>query len=178
MKTLFFVSTLSAALFSLNVSANQNVTLSLEGEFLSGTCDVGINDGAADATVTLPVVEVQELNRKKIAGTTPFHFTYTNCSWPSTKTVQVYFEGGSSVDTSTYYLKNTGGSATGVELVLNTPGGNDIHPGTDTQAGGDSFPSGSYTSGDFKVSYITTDTLGAATPGSVTSYVVYHLDYQ
>jgi major type 1 subunit fimbrin (pilin) len=123
-------------------------------------------------------VTADELNENKTAGTTKFHFNLTNCDMLANKLVQVYFDTGSSVDTGSYYLKNTSGSATGVELVLKTPGGNQIKPGTDTQAGGTTVKTGDYTTGDFSVAYITNSTLGAATGGTVKSFVTYHLDYK
>jgi major type 1 subunit fimbrin (pilin) len=178
MKSFIFISTLYAVLFSLNAEASQNATISYTGEFLSGTCDVGVNDGGADGTVTLPTVTADELNEKKIAGTTQFHFNLKNCDMLANKMVQVYFEGGSTVDTANYYLKNASGSAKGVELVLKTPGGNQIKPGTDTQAGGQNVLSGNYTTGNFSVSYITNSALGAATGGTVKSFVTYHLEYK
>ncbi|SNY58560.1 fimbrial protein [Enterobacter sp. CC120223-11] len=174
LRIVFF--TLPGLLFSPFTVTAQNATLTLQGEFFSGTCDVALNGAQADGTVTLPKVSTDELNQLKITGETTFYFTLTNCASASNNWVIFYFEGGNTVDTTNYYVKNSDGSATGVELILKTPGGNQIKPGTDTQAGENKFADSR--SGNFSVSYVTDNNIGPATPGTVISHITYHLEYK
>lgn len=169
--TLLGLCTLSAA------NAAEQGTISYVGEVTGGTCDVKVNGGTENGTVTLPTVTASDLNDQKEAGKTTFNFTFTHCAG-TLKYVQPYFDAGSTVDTSSYYLKNVGGSATGVQLVLRTPGGSQIKPGTATQAGGTAWKSGAdVTSGDYSVAYITNATIGPAVGGTVASSIIYHLEY-
>jgi major type 1 subunit fimbrin (pilin) len=176
MKKLLAITALASLCAMAGSQAAEKGTVSFDGMVTGSTCDVTVNDGTADGTVTLPTVTAADLNQSKTAGKTTFNFTFTHCAG-SFAHVRPYFETGSTVDSTNYYLKNAGGDATGVELVLKTPGGNQIQPGTDTQAGGVAWSSGSVTSGDFSVEYITNDLIGPATGGTVKSSVIYHLDY-
>lgn len=157
--------------------AGSQGTISYTGNITGGTCDVTVNGDTPDATISLPSVPVNELNDQKEAGKTTFHFVFSRCAG-TLKYVQPYFEAGTTVDTSNYYLKNVGGTATGVELILRSAGGAHIKPGTDTQAGGTAWAYGTdVTSNDYSVAYITDATIGPATAGTVTTTVVYHLEY-
>ncbi|MGR7254655.1 fimbrial protein [Klebsiella aerogenes] len=161
-----------------NVCSQQNVTLSLEGEFLSGTCDVTVNGGTPDALVILDKIGVNEVNSRKSVPAGKFRFTLSNCASASNTQMRPYLEGGDNIDTTNYYLKNTKGTATGVELKIVTAAGNQIKPGTETQSGWESFPSGEYETQYYTVSYETDSTIGPATAGTVQSAVVYHFEYK
>ncbi|MGL4726475.1 MAG: fimbrial protein [Scandinavium sp.] len=174
MNKLITASVLFCCVYSATILASSQGTISYIGDITGGTCDVTVNGESADATVTLVTVTADDLNEKKETGKTPFHFVFSHCAG-TLKYVQPYFETGSTVDTANYYLKNVGGTATGVELILRTPGGNQIKPGTDAQAGGTKWQFGTdVTSSSYSVSYITN---GSAVAGTVSSSVVYHLDY-
>lgn len=173
--------TITAAVVMLNatnVCSQQNVTLSLEGEFLSGTCDVTVNGGTPDALVTLDTINVNEVNSRKSVPAGKFRFTLSNCASAINTQIRPYLEGGDNIDTTNYYLKNTKGTATGVELKIVTGAGNQVKPGTNTQSGWVLIPSGEHTTKYYTVSYETDSTLGPATAGTVQSTIVYHFEYK
>ncbi|MGL4726476.1 MAG: fimbrial protein [Scandinavium sp.] len=177
MKKLLTASMLILSAHAANALAVENGTISYEGLVTGGTCDVTVNGGTADGTVTLVTVTADDLNAKKEAGKTPFHFVFSHCAG-TLKYVRPYFETGSTVDSSNAYLKNVGGTATGVDFILRSPDGNQIKPGTATQGSGFQWTSGAdLTSDDYTVSYITDSTIGPAIAGTVDSSVIYHLEY-
>jgi major type 1 subunit fimbrin (pilin) len=119
MKKLTIVASLFAVFGSVGlVQAASTGTITFNGKLTANTCDVVVDGQAADATVTLPTVGINQLDAAtKTAGQTGFLMALNNCAG-TLKTASAFFEAGTSVDTVTGRLKNLTGTATGVSLQL------------------------------------------------------------
>lgn len=170
----------------------QTGTISFTGTITGNTCNVIVDGQGSDATITLPSVgRTQLANAADTAGRTGFNMQLSGCTQAQGQgqpnTVSAFFEAGSSVDLGTGRLKNmspTATAATNVQLQLLDGSGNyaaiDVGNSdqttnttyvdidfTDTQNGIATMP--------YAVEYYATGATGA---GTVTSQVVYSLQYQ
>ncbi|HAV1831838.1 TPA: type 1 fimbrial protein [Enterobacter hormaechei subsp. steigerwaltii] len=169
----------AAVLFSTHSHAAENGTVSFSGQLTGSTCDASVEGQGPDATIVLPTETADEVNTKGEAGKTPFTITLSNCQG-SYGTARAYFEGGSTVSTN-YTLLNTGGTASGVHLILRTAADTFIKPGIDASMQNGQFydiSSGSATM-NYNISYISNaNTGGPATGGTVKSSVTYSIEYK
>lgn len=159
-----------------NASSTGNITFN--GKLSANTCDVIVDDQAADATVTLPTVNTNQLAATyDIAGETGFTMVLNNCSGVLTS-ASAFFEPGPTVNTLTGRLKNLGtASNVSLQLLVGAPPMRLIEVGNQNQFLSNLYEDISTGSATLKytVRYFAEQ---ATTPGTVTSYVVYSLQYQ
>lgn len=151
-------------------------TITFTGSLTATTCTVGLNNGPATGTVTLPTVSTNVLKASgDVAGATNFTLNLSGCA-PSS-TVKAYFEAGPTVDTVTGNLINNG-AASNVEVQLVTDGGLPIAIGNSGQATSTgatiTFPGTTSGTLNYVARYYAK---GVTTAGSVTSSVTYSLTY-
>lgn len=167
-----------------SANAASTGTITFNGELTDTTCDVNVNGQGADATVTLPTVSIKELAKAgDTTGRTSFNMNLSNCvigTEGGHSKVAAFFQPSNSVDLATGRLKNVGGDATNVDLQLLDVSGNYsvINVGNtaqvndmaymDIQADGTALL-------PYAVEYYAN---GQTTPGTVTSSVVYNLQYK
>lgn len=166
------------ALISISgVAHASDGTISFAGSVVNATCTVKVNNSAASATVSLPTVSQATLGANgEVAGATRFTVNLSGCT--TGKTVNVYFEAGSTVDPITGNLIN-GGTAGNVQVQLLTNSGAPISVGSSSQAAATGVAmtaSPAVTGGvlNYSAQYYAT---GASTAGSVTTSVTYSLTY-
>lgn len=169
---------------AVSAQASSTGTITFNGELTDTTCKVDIDGQGADATVVLPAVSVNELAATgETAGRTSFNMNLSECvvgTEGGHSKVSAFFQAGSTVDLSTGRLLNVSGTATKVNLRLLDASNNfaAINIGNTDQVTG--------------TAYVDIDTDGTAllpyaveyyataqtTPGTVTSSVVYNLQYK
>ncbi|HFI5640949.1 TPA: fimbrial protein [Raoultella planticola] len=170
-------------LISASSFAASTGTITFNGELTDTTCNVDVNGQGSDATVTLPTVSISELTTdKQVTGRTSFNMNLTDCVIGTTNgksKVSAFFQPGSTVDLSTGRLNNVGGSATNVQLQLLDATGsfNVINVGNTDQVSSTEYvdiASDGTATLPYAVEYYA---LGQTTAGTVTSSVVYNLQY-
>lgn len=161
-------------------------TITFNGKIVANTCNVVVNGGSEDATITLPTVPQASLHvNGETAGQTFFTMALTGClGSPDTTEDQVaaYFESGATVDATTGMLIPTGVGAPAnlrLRLLDGQKGYTAIKAGdlaNQTTAGSfTSITGGANITMHYGVEYYAT---GAADAGTVTSSVIYTLQYQ
>ncbi len=171
-------------LAAVSAQAASTGTITFNGELTDTTCEVDINGQGSDATIVLPTVGVNQLTASgDTTGRTSFNMNVSDCvigTEGGHSKVSAFFQPGNTVDLSTGRLKNVGGSATNVDLRLLDAsnsfapinvGNTDQVSGTsyvDIQADGTAFL-------PYAVEYYAN---AQTTPGTVTSSVVYNLQYK
>ena len=171
-------------LAAVSAQAASTGTITFNGELTDTTCEVDINGQGSDATIVLPTVGVNQLTASgDTTGRTSFNMNVSDCvigTEGGHSKVSAFFQSGNTVDLSTGRLKNVGGSATNVDLRLLDAsnsfapinvGNTDQVSGTsyvDIQADGTAFL-------PYAVEYYAN---AQTTPGTVTSSVVYNLQYK
>lgn len=181
MKKLAIVASLVASIGSTGlVQAASTGTITFNGELTATTCDVVVDGQAADATVVLPTVGINQLQSvTQTAGTTGFSMALKDCKG-TLETASAFFEAGASVDQVTGRLKNMTGSATNVSLQLldgSSTGQSVIQAGNTNQVTNTTYidiASGSATL-PYSVRYYAE---APTTAGTVVSNVVYSIQYQ
>ncbi|MDQ8024313.1 MAG: fimbrial protein, partial [Moraxellaceae bacterium] len=145
-------------------------TITITGTVQAATCTVS-NGGAV--AVALPTVSTSALSTSgTVAGTKAFQIGLTACTvGPAT----AYFEAGPNIDTTTGRLKNNG-TATNVQVQLLNSAGNAINlAGASGSQNGTSITLVAGANNlNYSAQYYAT---GAATAGSVTTSVVYTMQY-
>ncbi|MGL5389760.1 MAG: fimbrial protein [Serratia sp. (in: enterobacteria)] len=181
MKKLAIVASLVAAFGSAGmVQAASTGTITFNGELTANTCDVIVDGQAADATVVLPTVSINQLQAAtRTAGDTGFVMALNNCSG-TLQTASAFFEAGASVDAVTGRLKNLSGGATNVSLQLldgSSPTQDVIKAGSQDQVNNTTYKdvTGGSATLPYIVRYYAED---ATTAGTVVSNVVYSIQYQ
>lgn len=174
----------SLTLMSASSFAASTGTITFNGELTDTTCNVDVNGQGSDATVTLPTVSVKELlEEKQTAGLTSFNINLSECAIGTENgksRVSAFFQPGTTVDLSSGRLKNMGGDATNVQLQLLDATGDFkvINVGNTAQVSNMAYvpisEDGKATL-PYAVEYYAVD---KTTPGTVTSSVVYNLQYQ
>lgn len=186
MKKKLLSTTLIAALAisGFTVNAASTGTITFNGELTDTTCEVDINGQGSDATVILPTVGVNQLTASgETTGRTSFNMNISDCvigTEGNHAKVSTFFQAGNTVDLSTGRLKNVGGTATNVDLRL-LDASNSFAPinvgntdqvnstaYVDIQADGTAYL-------PYAVEYYAN---AQTTPGTVTSSVVYNLQYK
>jgi len=172
------------AIASLSAQAASTGTITFEGELTDTTCEVDINGQGSDATVVLPTVGVNELTASgDTTGRTTFNMNISACvvgTEGGHSKVATFFQPGNTVDLSTGRLKNIGGSATNVDLLLLDASNSyaPINVGNTDQVSSMAYvdikPDGTAFL-PYAVEYYAN---AQTTPGTVTSSVVYNLQYK
>ncbi|KFK96582.1 MULTISPECIES: fimbrial protein [unclassified Serratia (in: enterobacteria)] len=181
MKKLTIVASLVAAFGSIGLAqAASTGAITFNGELTATTCDVIIDGQAADATVTLPTVGINQLDAAtKTAGETSFVMALNNCSG-TLQTASALFEAGASVDQVTGRLKNLTGGATNVSLQLldtSSTSRTVIQAGNQNQVTNTTYVD--ISSDSAKLPYAVRYYAEAPTmAGTVVSNVVYSIQYQ
>ncbi|MNV19698.1 Laminin-binding fimbrial subunit ElfA precursor [compost metagenome] len=151
--------------------------ISFNGEITGQTCV--INGGNKDIVVTLPTVAASTLSATgKTAGKTPFSIDLTGCAATPAK-VQVQFEPGATVDSTTGRLIPAPGGATNVQVGLsNADDASAIKLGLALSAQNSRAADivNGAASLRYTAEYVASG--GAATVGKVTTSVVYSIAYQ
>lgn len=154
-------------------------TITFTGSITDTTCEIVVNGGSADATVTLPTVSANALaNVGDTAGTTPFTIALSNCSGTSLATASTWFEAGTYVDADTGRLLNSGDAANVDVQLLNSNLGVITAGGTSGSSQQNDVAvdiSGGSGTLNYYAQYYATASVGA---GSVTSSVNYSIVYE
>lgn len=157
-------------------------TITFNGLITDNTCNVDVNGQGSDAIVTLPTVSANQLvNSGNVTGRTTFDMNVSGCQIGNTfSRVAAYFQPGATVDLATGRLLNVGGTASQVDLqLLDVTGGyNVINVGNTNQITDMAFVDVDGT-GSASLPYAVEYYANAqVTPGTVTSSVVYNLQYE
>lgn len=177
---------LLAALSMAVVSAQavSTGTITFNGELTDTTCEVDINGQGSDATVKLPTVSVNQLTTDgDTTGRTSFNMNVSKCvigTQGGHSKVSAFFQAGNTVDLGTGRLKNVGGTASNVDLQLLDASGNyaAINIGNTDQINNTSYidiKADGTALLPYAVEYYAK---AQTTPGTVTSSVVYNLQYK
>lgn len=173
---------LTIATFSTQAASTGTITFN--GELTDTTCEVDINGQGSDATVVLPTVGVNQLTASgDTTGRTSFNMNISDCvigTEGGHSKVSAFFQPGNTVDLSTGRLKNVGGSATNVDLRLLDASNNyaPINVGNTDQVNNMAYVDIN-ADGTANIPYAVEYYANAqTTPGTVTSSVVYNLQYK
>lgn len=184
-KSIIGLSLLAALGMTTSVQAASTGTITFNGELTDSTCDVSIENQGADATITLPTVSVNTLKTLgDTNGKTSFNMNISKCvvgTEGGHSKVSAFFQPGNTVDLSTGRLKNVGGSAKQVDLQLLDASGNYavINVGNTSQVNDMAYVDINQATGTALVPYaVQYYANGQTTPGTVTSSVVYNLQYK
>ncbi|MBA7935130.1 MAG: fimbrial protein [Klebsiella huaxiensis] len=172
------------ALAAFSTQAASTGTITFNGELTDTTCEVDINGQGSDATVILPTVGVNQLTASgDTTGRTSFNMNISDCvigTEGGHSKVAAFFQPGNTVDLSTGHLKNVGGSATNVDLRLLDASNSyaPINVGNTDQVNGMAYVDIN-ADGTALLPYAVEYFANAqTTPGTVTSSVVYNLQYK
>lgn len=180
-KTLIAATLAAASLTIIPGAFAADGTITITGKVTDSACQIAVNGGDANATVTLPTVSTSSLiSDGDVAGATPIVMSLSGC--PSTGHVRAYFE-PQNVDVATGYLINNAvNGATNVQVqVLNALDGSAIDLRDNTGNNSVDFVADSDgTTGSVTLNYAAQYVAvnGAASAGSVTTDLVYTLDYE
>lgn len=185
MKRVLSAMPLSALMLSSSMAmAASTGTITFNGELTDTTCEVDINGQGSDATVILPTVGINQLTTSgNTTGRTSFNMNISDCvigEKGEHSKVSAFFQPGNSVDLSTGRLKNVGGSATNVDLRL-LDASNSFAPiniGNTDQVNGMAYVDIKADGTAFLPYAVEYYANGQTTPGTVTSSVVYNLQYK
>lgn len=165
----------TSGLLGVTAAQASDGTITFSGSIVATTCTINGGGAASSFTVALPPVDKSALSAAgQTSAPTPFLFTLTAC--PATTAVHTLFEIGSTVDTTTGNLKNTG-TATGVEIGLLNPALNAINIATQANDGagtGQTTSAAGAATLTYYAQYVAT---AAATAGTVASTVTYSIVY-
>jgi major type 1 subunit fimbrin (pilin) len=163
------------AVFTGNSAYASDGTILFNGAVTAATCTVAVNGGTANGTVTLPTVSSTKLGASgQTAGATAFVINLTACT--TGKTVNAFFEAGTTVDPLTGNLINGGTPLSNVEVQLLTAAAAPIAIGTTTQAKDTNINTTTTPAANlnYVAQYFAT---GASVAGPVTSSVTYSITY-
>ena len=173
----FFLSAISATTFAASTG-----TITFNGELTDSTCNVSINGQGADAQVTLPTVSISDLSQDSlVAGRTSFNLNLSDCvvgTANGKSRVAAFFQPGPTVDLSSGRL-NASGTAQNVQLQLLDASNsfNVINVGNTNQI--DNMEFIDISAGEAVLPYaVEYYAQGQTTPGTVTSSVIYNLQYK
>ncbi|VUS41198.1 fimbrial protein [Klebsiella spallanzanii] len=182
---------LSTVVVSCLVAAGAQASdgqINFQGQLTDSTCQIAIDGSASPAIVVLPTLSTQTLAvAGNTGGRTQFDIQLSGCTGLVTaSTAAAYFEGGATVDSTTYNLVNTAssGGAGNVQLQLvDVLSDSTIQVGHNSQSSTNTPVVIPNTAGastgttilPYAVQYVAT---GATTPGVVTSNVSFSINYQ
>jgi major type 1 subunit fimbrin (pilin) len=154
-------------------------TITITGTVTAQTCTINGN-GSGSNNFTVPLISVSASSLPSAgtpAGATPFNIALSACT-PASGNVHTFFEPGPTVDTATGNLIIATGGATNVEIQLLNGDSTPIKLGVvDTSQNSKSvaISAGGTATLNYIAQYIAT---GAATPGAVSTSVMYTMVYQ
>ncbi|PNS11304.1 fimbrial protein [Mixta theicola] len=169
---------LTVSVLALPVSAADG-TITINGKLTQQTCTVKINNGTADAVISLPTLSTSALDAaKKVAGRTAFTMNLTGCT-PASGSVRAYFEHGPTVDAASGRLNNmqTTDAAKNVQIQLRDNDENDVYVGNTSQRTNPATDVSAAGTADLLYSAYYYATAPAEAGGLATS-VTYSIDYQ
>jgi len=178
MKLKALVAALIATSGLLGMSAAQasDGTITFNGSIVATTCTINGGGAASSFTVTLPPVDKSALSAAgQTAAPTPVTFNLTTC--PATTAVHTLFELGATVDTTTGNLKNSTGTATGVQIGLLNPALAAINIATQANDGAGTGLTTSAAGAATLTYYAQYVATAAATSGTVATTVTYSIVY-
>lgn len=183
MKSKFKLCTISfLSLMATTAHSESTGTINFVGSVTDTTCNVIVDGQGNDAVITLPTVPVDELTRAgETTGRTEFQMVLSDCSVGDSGVdkVSAFFRNGSTVDTFTGRLINqTIDGAENVSIQLSDAQTSQaIFVGAESQEKENKYEDISEGSATlaYAVEYYAE---GMATPGAVTSNVVYNLQYK
>lgn len=184
MNSKIIIISLLAAFGIASANAASTGTITFNGKLTDTTCDVDVNGQGADATITLPTVSINQLTKAgNTTGRTSFNMNLSKCvvgTKGGHSKVAAFFQPGDTVDLSTGRLKNVGGDATMVDLQLLDASGNykSINVGNTDQVNDMTYvdiKEDGTALLPYAVEYYAN---GQTTAGTVTSSVVYNLQYK
>ena len=152
-------------------------TITITGTVTDTTCSIAVNDGTANATVTLPTVSTSSLAASgDTAGTTLYTISLTECSGTSLGTAHAWYEAGANVDTDSGRLNNTSdGTTTNVQVQLLNADLGVITAGVTDQNDVTVDISGGSGTLEYYAQYYAT---GVSTAGAVATSVDYTIEYE
>lgn len=158
--------------------------ININGQLTDQSCQVSVNNGGNDLTLTLPTVSVRSLNQVgATAGSTPFTFTFTGCpTGQGDGIVRTFFEATNVDQTSGNLINTAPGGATNVQVQITDANNQRIvlsGAGIDSNGGrsNDGVPIG--TDGTASITYHAQyAATGRATSGAVSTQLVYTIQYQ
>lgn len=174
-----FLAVCTYAITSTLVHAASSGTITFTGSVNSETCAAVVNNGNADATVTLPAVPTSALKTAgATAGATTFTINLTGCDPANTRT-RAFFEAGGQVNSAGRLNNSDTAGATNVELeLLDVDDNSSVVMAGDYASQSTSGTTIDASSGtgtlNYAVRYYAT---GAATSGAVASSVTYSIIY-
>lgn len=176
MKAKFIISTLAAVVLLPTVAAAApDGNINFTGSISSQTCDISVNNGSKDGSVTLPnVVSALLASEGQVAGATAFSIDLKNCATKDGN-VRAFFQAGSNVDAVTGNLKNNG-TAKLVQVQLLDATGKALKAGNESQRSSTNaqvLKDGAATL-NYSAQYFAT---GKAEAGVVATAVEYSVDY-
>lgn len=192
MKRIITMTTLACIFSAPHIQAAGNGTVNFSGKLVNQTCNVSVNGGGNNATVTIPAVQSSTLTASgNTAGTTLFTIKIANCNTPSVNgsgSVKAFFEQGPNVDSNGRLintLSEEAGGATNVALQLIDNMKKDIITiGSNAQATTNFVPNNNgyivinNSNGTATLSYaVRYYAINTVTPGQVASAVTYSLIY-
>jgi major type 1 subunit fimbrin (pilin) len=170
---------LACVLVIRGVLASDSGTITVNGMLRTGTCNVSVGGGGANATIVLPPQKASDLSGAgQIAGKSPFRLSLDSCHLGGEGKVYVYFHNDqASLDPSGRLNNISSGSPAGnIQLeVLNSTGGALNLKATENlqNAGPPQSPSvGAGAAFDYFIQYYAT---GVSTPGTVSSSLTLYL---
>ncbi|QKJ89244.1 Type 1 fimbrial protein [Paramixta manurensis] len=166
------------ALSVISTAASASVgTITINGELTASTCDVSVNGGGVDATVTLPTLPAKTLAAAGVtAGDTAFTMELSNCE-PKSGDVIAYFEHGATVDAASGRLNNVNATgAKNVQVELLDSSSAPVYVGNTAQrtATPTALNNGAANL-VYQARYYAT---GVSTSGELNTSVTYSIDYQ
>ncbi|MBW7984162.1 fimbrial protein [Enterobacillus tribolii] len=164
----------TASIVLSHAASASDGTITINGKITDVTCAISVNGGTENATVTLPTVSQNTLTADgDTAGTTPFDIKLTECQGSTLGNAYAYFESGTTVDTVTGRLNNTG-TAANVQVELLDKANNPVFIGSSSQgAVVEDISSGSATL-VYAAQYYSKGSTGS---GTVTTQVDYTIAY-
>jgi major type 1 subunit fimbrin (pilin) len=169
---------LAGLLLTSQVYADDIGTITINGVLKSPTCDVKINNGAANGTVTLPSVTTSALaSAAQVAGKTPFSLNLTGCN--PAGSIYPYFQNNQTTVSANGRLLNTATLAPAAFVELQLLNANDgvvnLSAGAAAQnAGSSKVDATGAATLNFSIEYYA---LQQTTAGAVSSTLTYVINY-
>lgn len=179
MKKIIATAVIGMGILSSGMAVASDGTITINGLVTTTSCDVSVDGGTGDATVTLPdVSSVQLAETGDVAGAKDFSFALTGCSTGGK--VRAYFE-NDNVNLATGNLENevvsNEGGATNVQVQITDGEGTRIDLASTTQTNNPYIDiADDAATLPYKAQYVSSN--GQVIAGLVNTNLVYTLEYQ
>lgn len=179
MKKIIATAIIGMGILSSGMAVASDGTITINGLVTTNSCDVSVNGGTGDATLTLPDVSSSQLAATgDVAGAEDFTFALTGCS--AGGKVRAYFE-NDNVNIATGNLENNtapvDGGATNVQVQITDGDGTRIDLASTSQANNPYIDiTNDAATLPYKAQYVSSN--GQAIAGLVNTALVYTLEYQ